>query len=155
LGPLTPGEYVFKLNVDDGTDTTEDEVLVTVLGPPTLSIFDTSVVEGDAGTQPATFRVALSRESTQPVQTFLATLPGSAYAFLDFVPRVLLLEFAPGVTEAFISIDVLGDGRCEPDEFFRVVLFLPTNAEFGEKVARGFIVNDDCGAAGGMPSGSR
>lgn len=142
---LLPGDYVFTLNVDDGTDASADDILVTVLGPPTLSILDTSVIEGDSGTETATFQVALSRASTKPVQAFFVTLPGTAFPLLDFVPRLGLLELAPGVTEAEITVDVVGDRRCELDEHFITVLFLPTNAELADFLGRGTIFNDDCG----------
>ncbi len=144
LPSLAPGEYEFTLTVSDGVDSDFDVVLVNVLGPPTISVFDTSVVEGHQGLSEARLRVELSRASTSTVYMLFVTLPQSATPLFDFVPKIGVIQLPPGVIEAEIAVNIVGERRCESDETFRVELFLPVNAELGDGSATATILNDDC-----------
>ena len=55
--------------------------------PPTLSVNDVSVTEGNAGTTTATFTVSLSATSGNAVTFDWATAPGTAAAGVDYVTR--------------------------------------------------------------------
>jgi len=117
--------------------------------PPTVSIGNASVAEGDAGSTPATFTVSLSAPSGKTVDVGWATADGSATAGSDYAAASGTLTFAPGETTKTITIDVLGDTVVEGTETFGVVL--STGA-----TGTGTIVDDDnrppvCDAASATP----
>ena len=66
-------------------------------GPPTISIADTTVIEGEGGgTTPAVFSVALSATSSQTVTVNYATRNNSAVAGSDYTATSGTLSFGPG-----------------------------------------------------------
>ena len=67
--------------------------------PPTISVHDVVVAEGNSGTTQATFVVALSAASSQSVSCSFATSNGSATAGSDYVATSGTLNFAPGDLE--------------------------------------------------------
>ena len=111
--------------------------------PPTVSINDASVTEGNTGTVNATFTVTLSAASGQPVTVQYSTANGTATAGSDFQNASGTLTFAPGVTSKTITVAVLGDQMFEPNETFAVNLSGPTNATIGDGNGSGTILNDD------------
>ena len=60
VAPATPGTYEFRLFLRDEYVRAGTSSPVTVLTPPSLTIDDAAVVEGNAGTSTATFTVSLS-----------------------------------------------------------------------------------------------
>jgi hypothetical protein len=122
---------------------------------PTLSIGDTSVVEGDAGTTPATFSVVLSPASDEQVTVTYATADGTAMAGSDYVAVSGTLTFSPGATTQSLDVAVVGDtldesGVGAPSETFYVNLLSGTNAAIADGQGVGTILNDD--SAPGAPS---
>ena len=111
--------------------------------PPTVSINDASVTEGNTGTVNAIFTVTLSAASGQPVTVNYSTANGTATAGSDFQNASGTLTFAPGETSRTITVAVLGDQMFEPNETFAVNLSGPTNATIGDGNGIGTIVNDD------------
>jgi chitinase len=111
--------------------------------PPTLSIGDVTVTEGNSGTSSAVFTVRLSSASTQPVTVAYTTADGTALANSDYLPASGTLTFAPGVTVMTISVPIIGDLVPEPTETFRVVLSQPTNATLAVSQATGTILDND------------
>ena len=99
-------------------------------GPP--------VVEG----QIALFTAALDRPSDQPVTFSYITGEGTAATGRDFGGRQGTVTIPAGGTSAPIGIATNADRLFENDETFRVELFNPVNADFGEYVAFATIVND-------------
>ncbi len=78
--------------------------------PPTLSIDDVQVTEGDAGTTVAQFAVTRSGDTSQSVSVDVATADGTATAGSDYVAiPPTTLTFAPGVTSLPVSIVINGD----------------------------------------------
>src|SRR5262245_50319814 len=76
---------------------------ITSQPPPTLSINDVSVTEGNDGTTSAVFTVTLSRASSQTVTVNYATADGSATtANNDYMAASGTLTFAPGQTSQTI-----------------------------------------------------
>src|SRR5215208_1533240 len=67
--------------------------------PPSISVRDAVVVEGNAGTTQATFVVALSGPSSQSVSFSFATSNGTATAGSDYIATSGASTFAPGETE--------------------------------------------------------
>ena len=117
--------------------------------PPTISINDASVTEGNTGTVIATFTVRLSQPSGQTVQVNYATANGSAKTSdNDYVARSGLLVFAPGETSKTIEITIKGDTRKEQNETFYVNLSLASGGTISDSQGTGTILNDDGGGKG-------
>lgn len=101
----------------------------TIVDPPSISIDDPVVTEGDSGTAPATFTISLSKAATVPVTVHYETGEDSATAPEDFTATSGTLRFEPGETRATVTALVNGDTLDEPDERFVLVLTQPTNAK--------------------------
>jgi hypothetical protein len=112
-----------------------------------LSIGDTSVFEGAAGTSPATFTVTLADgPRDHDVSVDYATHDGSAVAPGDYTATAGQLVFHPGEVSKTIQVPVVGDSVVEPDENFTVVLTNPSGgADLGVATGTGTIRNDDGG----------
>ncbi len=115
--------------------------------PGALSIADTSIVEGDAGTQEIVFTVSRSGGSVGAVSaTWTLVLDGSADA-ADFAPGQAMsgtVSFADGATSAEVRLTVQGDTDFESDDSFTVTLSdAAGGATLGDASAVGTIVNDD------------
>ena len=124
-----------------GTITTDDD-------PPTLSITDVTVTEGDAETGNATFTVSLSTASSRTVTVSCQTADYTAIAGIDYVALdPVTLTFAPGETSQTIDIQVNGDTTDENDETFYVNLSGPSNATLSDFQGIGKISNDDGASA--------
>jgi predicted extracellular nuclease len=113
--------------------------------PPTLSVNDVSVSEGNSGTSIATFTVSLSPAATTTVGFDIATADGTALAGSDYVANALAGQtIAAGQTSKTFAVTVLGDVAVEPNETFSVNLSNPTGgAVVGDGQGIGTINNDD------------
>ena len=109
---------------------------------PSLAIDNVSVVEGNAGSTPATFTVTLSPASGQSVSVNYASANGSAGSG-DYTAVSGTLSFTPGQTTRTIMVPVTGDNLVEVNETFNVNLSSPTNANLGTVTGTGTINNDD------------
>ena len=106
---------------------------------PIVNLTGGSAVEG----QLVTFTATLSRPTDQPVTVGFVTGEGTAATNVDFGGRTGSLTIPAGQTSGLIAIATNADFLYEPaDETFRVELFDPRNARFGEYVAFASIVND-------------
>ena len=112
---------------------------------PTLTIADTAVTEGNAGTTVASFTVTLSAQpGATPVTVSYATGNGTAVAPGDYTAITSgSLTFSGTTTAQTIPVTVLGDTTVEPAETFTVTLSLPSGATLADGVATGTINNDD------------
>jgi chitinase len=110
---------------------------------PTLSIGDTTVTEGDAGTGTATFAISLSSASGKTVSVNWGTSPGTATAGTDYVTASGSSTFAPGQTSKTVAIAVNGDTLDEDNETFTVTLSDPANATIADGSGLGTITDDD------------
>ena len=111
--------------------------------PPSVSIGDRSVTEGNTGTASATFTVTLSAASSQPITVAYATGNGSATAGSDYQAASGTLTFAPDETSKTISVPIIGDRLPEPNETFAVNLSSPTNATIAAGQGVGTILDDE------------
>ena len=111
--------------------------------PPSLTIADRSVAEGDGGHSHFMFTVNLDTASAAPVSVQYATTDGTAVAGLDYTAAAGTLTFAPGVTTQLAHVDILGDLTVEADETFTVTLSNPIGATILDGSARGTILDDD------------
>jgi aryl-phospho-beta-D-glucosidase BglC (GH1 family) len=119
----------------------------TPVTPPTVSIADATVAEGNSGTSNASFTVTLSKAATTPVTVGYATSSGTATSGTDFTAASGTLTFAPGVTSQTITVKVTGDTTVESDETFNVALSSPSGATIARGTAVGTITNDDVAPA--------
>ena len=110
---------------------------------PSLTIHDSTVAEGNAGTVAATFSLTLSVASSQPVTVAYTTADGSAKAGSDYQAASGTLTFAPGETSKTVSVLVNGDRLAEPNETFNVKLSSPTNANISNAQGVGTILDDE------------
>ena len=124
-----------------------DDIAVAVdTGPPSLSIDDTSVIEGDGGVIDARVVVRLNRVAGPGGVTFdVATADGTALAEnADYVPLSLTGQsIAEGEREAVFDVSVVGDTFVEANEAFRFSVSNVTGAVVGDGTAAIGIANDD------------
>ena len=126
---------------DDGTTGREPWSLAL---QPTLLLSDAPQAEGDAGSQPATFRLRLLGARTAPVVVTYATADAGAVAGQDYQPVAGTLTFLPaGPNELTVAVPVLGDTTEERDEDFLLTLSPVAGAIVVGAPARGRILNDD------------
>jgi len=111
--------------------------------PPSLSLSDVSVTEGNAGTTTATFTVSLSTASASTVTVNYGSANGTAISPSDYTSISGTLSYAPGETTRTIAVTVNGDTTTESTETFLVNLSAATNAVIGDGQGVGTIVNDD------------
>ncbi len=111
--------------------------------PPTISINDVSISEGDSGTTTASFTVSLSNASSQTVTVNYATADNSAHAGSDYTNASGTLTFAPGQTSKNVSVGINGDVLNEEPVSFNVNLNSPTNATISDGQGVGTIIDDD------------
>ena len=111
--------------------------------PPTITINDVQVTEGNAGTATARFTVTLSHAFNQPVTIQYATAEGSATAGTDYQTRTGSLTIPANQLTGEIQVPVNGDTRDEPNETFVVNLTGPVNGTILDGQGVGTIVDDD------------
>lgn len=133
----------FNLGSLAGPVTFEGSVGEPPVLPPTLSIADASVREGNRGTTRLNLTVTLSRSSNQAVSVNYATANGTALAKQDYTATSGTLTFQPGQTQGTISISIAGDRKREPNETFSVQLSNAAGAEIRSGVGTVTILNDD------------
>jgi plastocyanin len=107
--------------------------------PPSMSIGDVTVAEGNSSTTPATFTVTLSNATSGPVTAHFQTADGTATAPPDYQAKSGTVTVPAGLTTATIAVNVVGDRLMEPDETFTVTLSAPSGATIGDGQATGTI----------------
>jgi VCBS repeat-containing protein len=131
---------------DGGADTSAAQsftITVTAAATPTLSIGDSSLIEGNSGTKPMPFVVTLSVASAVPVTVSYSTLAGTASSSRDFLPASGTLTFAPGETSKTITVMIIGDTLKESNETLVVRLSNPVNATMVKSEGTGTILDDN------------
>ena len=110
-GVYLPGAGGFPTDTFNSTNYWVDVVFVQTAPapPPSLTIADASVVEGNAGIANAVFNVSLSAPGSGPITVDFATSGGTATAGTDYTTTAGQLSFAPGITTATITVPVTGD----------------------------------------------
>ena len=89
------GVDTFTYTITDAIgDTSTATVSVTVLATPEVSVRNASVVEGNAGTTPATVNVVLSNQSLETVTVKYQTVAGAATAGVDYEATTGTVTFA-------------------------------------------------------------
>jgi uncharacterized protein len=108
-----------------------------------LSVADTSVVEGDSGRRDAVFTVAFSRPLGQNVTVCLVPVGITASPVVDFDLRVPCGTLAAGDTAIDLGIPVRGDRQRERDETLAVVALATGGVHHDDALATATIINDD------------
>jgi len=112
--------------------------------PPSLSIGDVSIVEGNSGQSTFVFTVTKTGTSVDGSSFDFATADGTATdADNDYGPTSGTVNFTAAETSKTISVTVNGDTNVEPDETFVINLTNPVNAAISDNQAIGTITNDD------------
>jgi hypothetical protein len=111
--------------------------------PPSVTIADVTLTEGQSGTKSFVFTFTLSGPSALTTRVRYETADGSATAGGDYTTRTGEVVFSPGVTTMTVAIAVHGDTAVEANETFFVNLNTPTNLTIGDAQAVGTILNDD------------
>lgn len=138
------GQYLSATATNSNGDTSEFGPAVQV--PPTLSINDVTVTEGDSGSLNATFTVTLLPASSGTVTVDFATADGStnpATANNDYTDTTGTLTFAAGQISKTISVPILGDVLDEDNETFFVNLTNATGALVSDAQGLGMIKDND------------
>ncbi|MEQ8786495.1 MAG: Calx-beta domain-containing protein [Pirellulaceae bacterium] len=145
-------EEEFVVNISGlggiGTGTSQVEVLIQDNDdPPTATINDVQVTEGNSGTTFAVFTVSLSSVSGKDAAIYFATSNDTAEnesGDNDYTHAEATMTIAAGQTVGTISVEVTGDTQLEPDETFFVSLLSGDGASIplNEK-GIGTIVDDD------------
>jgi hypothetical protein len=110
---------------------------------PGLSIGDSAVIEGSAGTTTATFTLTLSSPGCEMVSALVATANGTATAGSDYTMVSTGVLFWPGETSKTVTVPVLGDFTDEDDETFFVNVTSLLDATIADGQGVGTIVDDD------------
>jgi hypothetical protein len=132
---IIDGQGTGTITNDDGTPPP---------APPSLSINDVSVSEGNLGPNEASFLVTLSAPSTEVVRVDYATANGTATAGSgDYFATNGTATFPPGTTTQRITVQVNGDTTKEPNETFLVNLSNPVHAAINDGQGVGTIIDDE------------
>jgi hypothetical protein len=121
-----------RVNTNDGTTGSNGSRWSTwwaAVAPPTVSIdAGPSQSEGNSGTTAFNFTVRLSSAYGLPVQVNFQTTDGTAtVADNDYQALTSSVTIPAGSTTVPLSVNVVGDTRCEPDETFGVTLTSTSN----------------------------
>ncbi len=112
--------------------------------PPSISIADAFIDEGDAGTRELSFSITLSAAATSAISVEYATADDVATSPEDYVASNGSVTIAAGSQSGTIVITINGDTDIEPDERFTLTLSNPTGgATLADATAVGTIRNDD------------
>jgi hypothetical protein len=115
--------------------------------PPSISIADGSVTEGQTGQKNLNFTLTLSTASGRTVWVDYATADGSAIAGADYLAASGSLSIAAGQTAKALAVKVIGDAIPEGNESFNVNLSdnttNPGTVTIADGQAVGTIVDDD------------
>ena len=111
--------------------------------PPTLSVNDVVVTEGNTGTVAAIFAVTLNTPSGRPVTVDYATANNTATAPADFAAASGGLNFAAGQVTKQVTVLVNGDALDEVNETYFLNLANASNATITDGSGLGTITDDD------------
>lgn len=133
-------------NASSGTAGSLDMTLLTLTDddpPPSVSINDVEVNEGNSGMSVANFTLNLSNVSGKPISLSVSAAPGTASVGTDYNFFQTTVTISPGNPSQNISVPILGDTRFEDDETFFINLSNPTNVTIADGQGMGTIKNDD------------
>jgi hypothetical protein len=152
---LVEPDETFTVHLSNPANATIDDAdgVVTILDEddtspgvrPQVRIGDTAGPEGNVGTTPATFTVALDKPSATPVTVQWTVAPDSADEN-DFVGASGELVFEPNEVSKQLTVQVRGDLTPEARETFLVKLIGADGAVVSDDTGFGTIEDDDTGS---------
>lgn len=113
--------------------------------PPSLTINDVSVTEGNYGVVVAVFTVSLSAKSEHEVTVRYATEDGTAKAGSDYVSSNGVLVIPPAQNSAAIVVQVKSNRIENEERRFSVELSDALGAAIARSAGSGTIIDDDQG----------
>jgi len=148
---LPEGNETFILNLSNpvGALLVDSQGIGTIVDddpftpPPSISINNVAIAEGNSGSSNAVFTATLSAASPFTVSVDVFTANGTATAPVDYQSAATTLIFLPGVTTANFSVPVNGDTTPEGNETFFVNLTGAINATISVAQGTGTINDDD------------
>ncbi|MHA1129047.1 MAG: Calx-beta domain-containing protein, partial [Alphaproteobacteria bacterium] len=144
-GLLANQTYYYRCYVTNaaGEDWAEPTTNFTT-DPPTLSITDASVTEGDSGTADLTFTITVTAVSATNIWVAYSTADGTTLAGSDYLSTSGVARIDAGQTSTQITVVVQGDASDElPFELLYLNLSNPTNVTISDSQAVGTITDDD------------
>ncbi|HEX8492539.1 MAG TPA: Calx-beta domain-containing protein [Pyrinomonadaceae bacterium] len=111
--------------------------------PPSVSVADLTVMEGNAGTLNAIFTIKLSVASGQSLSVNYATANGTAQAGADYQSTTGTLTFDAGQTTKTVTVPIVGDTTDEPTETFLLSLSGPLNVTISDASATCTVHDND------------
>lgn len=136
LANATGGAFVASPSTHVQTITDDDN-------PPSVSIADASVIEGNQGPTLFSFNVSLSQPSGFATSVNFTTANGTATATQDYAASSGTVSFAPGEVVKAATVTVNGDLVTELNETLLVNLNTPTLLTISDGQALGTILDDD------------
>ena len=120
------------------------EALLNNPGPPSISVTDATVSEGDTGTKIVEITVQLTRTATTPITVQYTTADGTAtLADADYVAASSSVTIDAGQTSRRLQFTINGDKGVEADETFVVNFSNASGGVFADNQAVITITNDD------------
>ena len=112
--------------------------------PPSITVDNVTVVEGNSGSRFATFTLHLSSPSGQIVRVTAQSANNTATAGSDYTALApTQISFNVGASAAIARVPVLGDVLDEPNETFFLNLSSPVNATIADSQGIASISDDD------------
>jgi chitinase len=144
---LEEANETYRVNLSAPTNATIADSLgvgtIVDNDPPTISIANRTVTEGNAGTVNAAFTVSLSFAHSLPVSVNYITSDGTAVAPADYTAVSGTLTIAAGATTGVINVPIAGDVLDEANETYTVTLSSPVNATIADGSGLGTITDND------------
>lgn len=141
------GTETFFLNVaGENSSQTLAKGVCTILDndvPPTMSILDAKIVEGNTGTSTMRVTVKLSAPSTEQAGALFKVTRGTATANVDYRPVGGGILIYPGMTVDYIEVPIIGDRLKEADETFIITLSDPQNIKIADGRGDYTIIDND------------
>lgn len=131
------------LSDDPTTPQPGDATRIPVYVFPTLSVAAATVAEGNAGTVPLRFLLALDRPTRLAVAVDWMVEGVTASAGEDFLAATGTATIPVGAAETSIEVEVLGDLVVEPSETLRLRLSSPRFVHLAQVEIEGVILDDD------------
>ena len=141
VGSFAGGAYFVR--VQSYGNSKDVRVKATYTAPPSLSVDDSLMVEGDTGTKMQSFLLRLSRAVGYPVVVSVHTRPGSAGAGTDFTAIRTDVTIPAYQTGVVVSVPILGDTLIEPRENYFLQVDGATLATIADGEASGWITDND------------
>lgn len=145
------GDETFVVNLTNPVNATlpDNQATGTIVDddnpaePPSLSINDVTVTEGNSGLTDMVFTVTRTGSLAAESSVTVATAPNTALATFDFEAQTTTLTFAANEATKTVTIKVVGDTVDEENETFFVNLLNPVGATISDAQGVGTITDDD------------